>query len=550
MTTVLDDPYWSPRWLQASNGTTASPSSSFSPTMAPTSMEEKVGSDGQILRATFLVYGSALAVVCLLFCHVRRRYPRPFTVRGWTNNNINLNRPELACPLALDQYGFISWIWMLTAVSTDDELLDQCGLDALCFLRTLTMGYKLCLVGICNSIWLFPIYATATPDTSKGQTYDSVSRITVSHLPAASPRFVATVLAAYVLFGTTMYLVLKEFEWFVGMCVRCVCVCVLLLAAVIAAASSVLSLHLYLLWRPTEMRHKFLAKRKPRNYTVYVRNVPTEYRTDAGLERFFRSSFDGPSAVLQANLKVKTPFLAKTVQKRTTAIQKLEYAYAQEQVSGITPMHNPTLLGAAVPGATKVNSINAYSQEIKELNANISSQIQAIEEKMMANPSAAIGVTDNTSDLTSNNPIDENDTSTTALIFNSVRAPLSNVTNMAGKLTSVVGTSANTLQALAGLGGENQDGGFYSGGFVSFGSLATTNAARQMVHHATPFAVQVTQAPDPDDSTCVCVCLVVLYWCLWGCRRFLSVCMLTYFCLHPIFSVTHICTSFLDQCWS
>ena len=98
----------------------------------------------------------------------------------------------------------------------DDEIAEHCGLDALCFLRTLEMGKKICLVGMLNSLWLIPLYATAesSPDTDK--ITDWVVRITVSHVPSGSARLVATVLAAYVAFGYTMYLILQEFEWFIG----------------------------------------------------------------------------------------------------------------------------------------------------------------------------------------------------------------------------------------------------------------------------------------------------------------------------------------------
>jgi len=44
------------------------------------------------------------------------------------------------------------------------------------------------------------------------------------------------------------------------------------------------------------------------------------------------------------------------------------------------------------------------------------------------------------------------------------------------------------------------DGEFYSGGFVSFNSLSVTNAARQLVHHASPYDMEVLPAPDPNDS--------------------------------------------------
>jgi hypothetical protein len=49
-----------------------------------------------------------------------------------------------------------------------------------------------------------PLYATADKSPETEGTTDLVVRITVSHLPPESPRLVATVVAAYMLFGFTM----------------------------------------------------------------------------------------------------------------------------------------------------------------------------------------------------------------------------------------------------------------------------------------------------------------------------------------------------------
>lgn len=117
-------------------------------------------------------------------------------------------------------------MWTLSYI-TDEEIMNECGMDALCFLRTLSMGYKLSLLGVFNSFWLIPLYKLADPES----TLSPAVQITVSNLPPGSERFLGSVLACYMLFLFTMYLVLKEFEWFI------------------------------------EMRVKFLRKRTARNYT-------------------------------------------------------------------------------------------------------------------------------------------------------------------------------------------------------------------------------------------------------------------------------------------
>lgn len=161
--------------------------------------------DGKVLRETLKVYGSIFAVCFFLFCCLRKQYPKAFNVRSWV--------PELKCNLAEQKYGFFSWLWQVR-LATDDEIREQCGLDALCFLRMMYFGYKLALVGIFNSIWLFPTYATSEPSAETSYITDRVAQLTVSYVPSGSPRFIATVVASYIVFFYSMYLILKEYRWF------------------------------------------------------------------------------------------------------------------------------------------------------------------------------------------------------------------------------------------------------------------------------------------------------------------------------------------------
>ena len=49
--------------------------------------------DGEVLRNTFMVYGSILAFLFLLFCYVRRRFPKPYTLRMWVED-LKVSRKE------------------------------------------------------------------------------------------------------------------------------------------------------------------------------------------------------------------------------------------------------------------------------------------------------------------------------------------------------------------------------------------------------------------------------------------------------------------------
>jgi Late exocytosis, associated with Golgi transport len=193
-----------------------------------------------ILADSLRVYGSILASGFLLYCILRKRYPRTFAVRQWVS--------EHKTPLAEDQFGYFSWIWKVYSFK-ETELLESIALDALCFLRLMTMGLRLSFLGCLNSIWLFPVYTTASDSRFRD---DPVTGSTINSLPKYSPRFAATVVAAYIFFGYTMYTIIVEFQWFIG------------------------------------QRHKWLKQFNARNYTILVRNIPSILRSDAVLKEHYQ----------------------------------------------------------------------------------------------------------------------------------------------------------------------------------------------------------------------------------------------------------------------
>ena len=196
----------------------------------------------QILINSLTLYGSLFAVGFIAYCYFRKRIPRTFAVRQWI--------PEHKTPLADDQFGYIAWIWKVYSFS-EDELLETIGLDALCFLRVLNMGFRLSCIGVCNSIWLFPVYTTI----ANSQADDPVKGSTINILPDGSPRFAATVVASYVFFGYVMYSILKDFLWFI------------------------------------EKRHAWLKRFNVRNYSILVRNIPEELRSDRLLKEHYQALY-------------------------------------------------------------------------------------------------------------------------------------------------------------------------------------------------------------------------------------------------------------------
>ncbi|GAX10877.1 hypothetical protein FisN_31Hh086 [Fistulifera solaris] len=380
--------------------------------------------DKSILRDTAILYGSIFAVVWLLFCFVRLKYPRPYTVRRWTE------KEELKTALAKNQYGFISWVFMLQKF-TDDEIMEQCGMDSLCFLRTLEMGAKLCLVGMFNAFWLIPLYVTADESEETSNIDDAIVASTVANLPSSSARLIATALASYLLFGYTMYLIYVDFKWFI------------------------------------EMRHKYLKQRKPRNYAVYVRNIPKQFRTNADLTKYFQKCFSD-DAVFESRVKAQLPNVTKLLQIRAQTVENLEYAVSVNDATGKRPTHK---VKSKDKGTFEVDSIEGYASDLRALNRGIRKRTTLTDRRLSKHhtpdsPKSA-----------------DNDA------FSVTAAEEERVNDLANQ-----GKLFTKSEAVDTTEGENT-----SGGFVTFTSLNRANTAIQIVHHHAPFNMEVKQAPDPVD---------------------------------------------------
>lgn len=400
-------------------------------------------------------------------------------------------------------------MWQLNSV-TDDEIMMECGMDSVCLLRLLLMGYKVCLVSVFNAIWLMPLYATAESNIT-----DPVVSVTVANVPDRSPRLIGTVLAAYVLFGYVMYLIMQEFEWFI------------------------------------EMRHKYLKRPIVQNYSVYVRNIPPEYCSNSKLYAYFADCFKQKN-VLEAKVRIKLPSLVKAVRKRDLLVKKLGHAVNYQLVKGKTPMHSEIRLLRR----ENVESIPFYSNALREANFEVSTMIERVESDIMdfraddpdlprnletSTPSDVLQSSSNLpSSRFSTSSTREDSTSVSLqsgktpsssriitfskmdddVLLNDQSEYMANVESEALCRNEENVVSQNRLLPIAAISaashaatsfGKNasksaskilsirEEGEYFNSGFVTFSCLGTTQAALQMVHHETPFDIEVLEAPRPDD---------------------------------------------------
>ena len=400
-----------------------------------------VTSESEILRATFSTYGSAMLVILLVFCWARQRYPRVFNLRNWVEDR--------KTDLADNQYGFFSWLWQLYLIP-DERMMMECGMDSVCFVRICSMGLKLCLVGMFCGTFLMPVYATAPWVEETKNVTDSIVELTTAHVGPGSPRLVATALAAYVFFGFAMWLILTELEdWFIP------------------------------------MRHKFLMRAQPRNYAVFVRNIPIEYQSNRGLEHFFSRCLGVDASDIEAHIGLTTKHRKNAVGDREETLHKLEHALAEKEILGITPTHKVQrglVPGVSVPGlGDKVDSITFFARELAEENQDVAGRIERLED-----------VADEVLDLVAAqshedcdfNITDEEEVGFFSFVKSSAQNAASNVKGGATALTA--GTTdfvASAANQAINLVNSDEDGNTLSGGFVVFKKLAQTQAALQMIHH-------------------------------------------------------------------
>lgn len=170
-----------------------------------------------VIVHTFRVYGSIYAISMFLFTILNWKFPRLFNIRSWS--------PVQGCKLAAQTTyeNCISWFWEVFAVE-DSQLHEYCGMDAVCFVRALRFGRNVVLMGCLNAVWLIPLYyktydeEDGAEEMSMGEEEDLMistptdffRRVTISNLPSSSKRYIGTLVATYINFLFTMYLIMQE----------------------------------------------------------------------------------------------------------------------------------------------------------------------------------------------------------------------------------------------------------------------------------------------------------------------------------------------------
>jgi len=452
---------------------------------------------GEVIGGTLKVYGSIFACLFTAYVVVRPWYP---LVYNFTNSIREYNTK-----ISVDHYGHIKWIWKIFRHS-DDELFECCGLTAAIYIRFLRMGVKIAAVGIFNSLYLIPVNLTGCTEGDDCQfVTDRIAKIGLGNVSQGSYSLLASTVAAYVIFGSTIYFIYQEFEWF------------------------------------TTARHKFLCKPRPDNYTVFVAHIPKKYQSDIALQEYFKSIFHQKD-VLEASIARDLHHLQHKAAKREKLVNDLEHAYNLRNAKSFEPTH-------LTAKGEKLQSIPTYSAELEKLNNEISDIITKIEDKKeedkrefleqlhleQSHSDGDIGVDgssrmnnfyqafnsesemkklvgDDTLEQSYQSHKNTEEQMGSLLTRSSVgedtetpnkKSKLLKIPDSAGldKVSGVALKGAKSAFTMAAslIHGSDEDGKVRDGGFVTFTSLTAKAQCVQMIHHPEPFTFHVMDAPLPKD---------------------------------------------------
>mmetsp|Transcript_20895 Transcript_20895/g.31647 ORF Transcript_20895/g.31647 Transcript_20895/m.31647 type:complete len:914 (+) Transcript_20895:35-2776(+) len=487
----------------------------------------------EVISTSLSLYGTIFVVCFVLFLFGRWKYPQGYLI---------LRNKDEHTGLSQNIFGPLSWIYHVFQVD-DEEILQDCGMDAIVFLRTLRFGMRIAAISVLQGVYLFPVYAASGGDL------DQLESVTLANIPQGGAGLLAATVACYIVYTFALYLLYKELMWY------------------------------------TEHRHLLLKQPRVENYTVHVKFIPTEWQSNQALVEYFTSIF-GYDAIFEAQIAYQIPILEKAVADRDVLcgtedkIGKLEHALNVYQVKGVRPKHPKMIVSDVTlsgeenrngkkkcgckcrPPTEMVDSIDEYTAELENLNETITSTIHNIETKTSNNGEesfrgdleAAIERSQRDNGITQNHEKEEEETIDVAFTdqtndslaveetnsqTNEVGDESANNSSRTNKSDELVAESSNKLDKLTSSGSRHMrsftafasgatnklvsgvdsganmigsgatlvgglltakpDGEPRSAGFVTFTTLKAKTSALQMLHHPTPFCLDVETAPSPSQ---------------------------------------------------
>ncbi|UIZ24413.1 hypothetical protein KXD40_008626 [Peronospora effusa] len=227
------------------------------------------------------------------------------------------------------------WVKLLLLTS-DDDILEHCGMDTLFFLRFLRLCQKVAAVGILCSIFNFPIYYYAQDDS-----LDALYMMTLSHLDTDTTwRFFSTVITMYLVSMATCFLLWKEYEEYI------------------------------------RRRHEFMSRKHSQQYTVVLNGLPPNLCTQQTLRNYLELLF--PKSVLHVYVALECRDLEKLVAERVKVRNKLEHVLAQCAKTGERVLTKDNTIGE------KADAVELFENQLKQLNAAVEKEMDSISRNQAA----------------------------------------------------------------------------------------------------------------------------------------------------------------------
>ena len=297
----------------------------------------------EILRSTLRFYGAIFAVSFISFLIGRKTLPKVYFVLA--------DSKDEATGISRKTFGPIDWIWKIFTRVSNEDIYEQCGLDSISFIKMLVFGIKVSLLAIFNGVYLFPVYAKS------GGTFAELEAVTLGNVPEGSPKLIAATIACYFVYGLALILLYRELAWY------------------------------------ADIRHKYLSQLRVENYSIYLKHIPGDMRTNKDLEAFFRNIIGREDEMVEAKIVLRLPTLDKLNAEREILcgtdekVGSFEHAInvLHTNKKGKRPRHR-TVGCCGVGCAKPVDSIERYSRNLDELNQQIAEILDQMNSSSSGNP--------------------------------------------------------------------------------------------------------------------------------------------------------------------
>lgn len=245
----------------------------------------------------------------------------------------------------LDWRSYVRFLnWIPDALKMPEpELIDHAGLDSAVYLRIYLLGLKIFIpIAFLALSVLVPVNWTNHTLRDSNLTYNEIDKLSISNIPERSPRFWTHIVMAYAFTFWTCYVLRAEYA------------------------------------KVAELRLHFLAseKRRPDQFTVLVRNVPSDpdESYSQSVEHFFlvnHQDYLTNQVVCNANK------LAKLVEERKSKKNWLDYY--QLKYSRSNRSQRPTMkTGFLGCWGSKVDAIDHQTAEIDRLSKEIAKERERV----------------------------------------------------------------------------------------------------------------------------------------------------------------------------